>query len=415
MSSELQVSRRGFLGTVGAGALFAGMMPRPVRAAAAATTTGIPQRCCVVMFDGFGRDYYEKSSMPTLKRWEQDGFYKPIRGVMPAVTNTNLSGISCGVHADEHGITGNSYWDADADQEQFMSDGNLLTAASMFQRAGRFGVRSILVSAKQKTIALMRQGTYLAIGSQDPPPEIVSRYGKAPEIYSPDVNYWVWKVAIDLIKTEPKVGLFFVHTTDYPMHKHAPESLESQVHLRTIDQFLAEAAEADPGMAFFIAPDHGMNSKSTVINLNRTLQRKGVEVKIAMSAERDQYPKHHGGFGGTAFVYLKKPDDTDRVIRALRDVPEIEEILTREEAAQKYRLNPFRIGDLWITAVRDVVFGHSKDEREKLAGDYRSHGSAHELDIPGFIYRYADALPPADTIATNVDLCKFLYQGRTPV
>jgi phosphonoacetate hydrolase len=252
MSNVLEVSRRGFLGTVGAGALFTGMMPRPVRAAAATTTTGTPQRCCVVMFDGFGRDYYEKSSMPTLKRWEQDGFYKPIRGVMPAVTNTNLSGISCGVHADEHGITGNSYWDADADQEQFMSDGNLLTAATMFQRAGQFGVRSILVSAKQKTISLMKQGTYLAIGSQDPPAEIVARYGKAPEIYSPDVNYWVWKVAIDLIKSEPNVGLFFVHTTDYPMHKYAPESVESQVHLRTIDQFLAEAADTDPGMAFFL-------------------------------------------------------------------------------------------------------------------------------------------------------------------
>jgi hypothetical protein len=87
----------------------------------------------------------------------------------------------------------------------------------------------------------------------------------------------------------------------------------------------------------------------------------------------------------------------------------------RHLVSQKYRLNPFRIGDLWITAAKDVVFGHSTDEREKLAGDYRSHGSAHELDIPGFIYRYADALPPADAIATNVDLCKFLYQGRMPV
>jgi phosphonoacetate hydrolase len=298
MTELLDVSRRGFLGTVGAGALLTGFMPQQVRAAPPAAGTGIPQRCCVVLFDGFGVDYYEKSTMPTLKRWERAGFYKPIRGVMPAVTNTNLAGINCGVHADQQGITGNSYWDADADQELFMSDGNLLTAATMFQRAGRFGVRSILVSAKQKTIPLIRQGTDLAIGSQDAPPEIVARYGKAPAIYSPDVNYWVWKVAIDLIKTRPRVGLFFVHTTDYPMHKFAPEAVESQIHLRTIDQFLAEAAQADPGMAFFIAPDHGLNSKSTVVNLNLLLQRKGIPIKVAMSAERDQYPKHHGGLAG---------------------------------------------------------------------------------------------------------------------
>ena len=290
-----------------------------------------------------------------------------------------------------------------------MSDSGLLTATTMFQRAGRFGVRSIIVAAKQKTIPLMRQGTALAIGSQEPPAEIVERYGKAPEIYSPDVNYWVWKVAIDLIKTQPKVGLFFVHTTDYPMHKFAPESVESRVHLKTVDQFLAEAAEADPDMALIIAPDHGLNSKSTVLNLNKTLARKEIDIKIAMSAERDQYPKHHGGFGGTAFIYLKSPDDTDRVIKGLRDVDGIEEILTREEAAKKYKLNPYRIGDLWVTAVKDVVFGHSKEEREKLAPDYRSHGSAHELDIPGFIYRYAGKLPHESEIVTNVDLCKFLY------
>ena len=77
---------------------------------------------------------------------------------MPSVTNTNAAGVCCGVHADEHGITGNSYWDADSDREQFMSDGNLLTAATLFQRAARFGVRSALLSAKQKTIPLLEAG-----------------------------------------------------------------------------------------------------------------------------------------------------------------------------------------------------------------------------------------------------------------
>jgi hypothetical protein len=31
--------------------------------------------------------------------------------------------------------------------------------------------------------------------------------------------------------------------------------------------------------------------------------------------------------------------------------------LTRAEAARKYRLNPHRIGDVWVTAAKDVVFG----------------------------------------------------------
>src|SRR5262245_4089716 len=255
MPSRSSVSRRGFLAASAALPL---VTPRLARSAQ--PTAKLPQRVCVVLFDGFGPEYYEQSPMPTLKQWAKDGFYKPIKAMMPTVTNTQAAGLCCGVHGDEHGITGNSYWDAESDQELFMSDPNLLTAATMFQRAARVGVRSGLVSAKQKTISLLKQGTSVAIGSQQPPPDAVKKYGLAPDIYSTDVNYWVWKIAADLIKNQPTLGLLFVHTTDYPMHKFTPESGDSRTHLNKIDTLLKEAAQADPDMAFIIAPDHGMNS-----------------------------------------------------------------------------------------------------------------------------------------------------------
>src|SRR5262245_24055081 len=123
----MRYTRRHFLAAAAAAPLATGFS----RAASPAART--PQRVCVVLFDGFGTDYYEQTPMPTLKKWAKDGFHKPIRAVMPTVTNTQAAGLCCGVHADEHGITGNSYWDADADQERFMSDPNLLTAATLFQ------------------------------------------------------------------------------------------------------------------------------------------------------------------------------------------------------------------------------------------------------------------------------------------
>jgi phosphonoacetate hydrolase len=380
------------------------------RLSSATPATRTPQRICVVLLDGFGPDYFDSSPMPTLKKWAKDGFYKQIHAVMPTVTNTNAAGLCCGVHADEHGITGNSYWDADRDEEQFMSDSNLLTAATLFQRAARFGVRSAMISAKQKTISLLRQGTSVAIGSQSVPMDVAQKYGPAPEIYSADVNYWVWNIALDLIKGQRKIGLFFVHTTDYPMHRYPPEAAESRSHLAKIDSFLQQAADLDPDMAFIIAPDHGLNFKTTVVDLNLSLAKRGAPVKVAMSAERDQYPRHHGGHGGTAFVYLKSPSDANKVIDGLQKIEGVEEVLTREAAAKKYRLNPHRIGDLWVTATKRVVFGHAKAEREELPKEYRSHGSSYERDIPAFIYRYAGKLPDADEIATNVDLTRFLYQ-----
>ncbi|MBP3959208.1 alkaline phosphatase family protein [Gemmata sp. G18] len=408
MPARSSLSRRGFLAAATAAPL---IRPSSALARVAPSATKLPQRVCVVLFDGFGPEYYEASPMPTLKAWAKDGFHKQLKAAMPTVTNTQAAGLCCGVHADEHGITGNSYWDAERDEELFMSDPNLLTSATLFQRAARFGVRSALVSAKQKTVSLLKQGTSYAVGSQQPPAEAAKKYGTPPDIYSADVNYWVWNIAIDLIKNQPKFGLLFVHTTDYPMHKFAPEAADSRAHLSKIDSLLKEAAEADPDMAFIIAPDHGMNAKTTVMNLNKALTERGTPVKIAMSAERDQYPRHHGGYGGTAFIYLNSPKDADKVIKSLKDIEGVEDVLTRDEAAKKHRLNPHRIGDLWVTATKRVVFGHSMKEREELPKDYRSHGSAHEQDIPCFIHRYVGKLPDKEAFATNVDMAKFLYRG----
>ena len=60
------------------------------------------------MLDGFGVEYYDASSMPTLKKWAAEGLFARVRGQTPAVTNTNNASICCGVPSSVHGITGNS-------------------------------------------------------------------------------------------------------------------------------------------------------------------------------------------------------------------------------------------------------------------------------------------------------------------
>jgi len=409
MLHDMPFTRRGFLRAAGAASV--GLFPLCRSLCASPTGAKSPQRICVVLLDGFGMDYYEQSPMPTLKTWAKDGFFKHIQGVMPSVTNTNITGVCCGVHADQHGITANSYWDEEDAREQFMSDGNLLTAAVLFQRAARFGVRSVLLSAKQKTISLLKQGTTLAVGSQRPVPEVFRKHGPPPDVYSLDVNYWIGELALDVIRNQPRTGLIFVHTTDYPMHRYPPEAGESRAHLLRIDSFLKTASEADPNMAFFVTADHGMNAKTAALNIGKALAGRGIKVKVAMSTERDQYPRHHGGYGGSAFIYLSDPRDIGKAIRALARMEGVEEVLTQEEATKKYRLNPHRIGDVWVTAMKRVVFGHADEVSQELPKGYRSHGSAHELDIPCFIYRYAGKLPDPTEVKTNVDVCSFLYQG----
>ena len=53
----------------------------------------------------------------------------------------------------------------------------------------------------------------------------------AAEHLSREINYWLWEVAIDILKHRPDIGLLYVHTTDYPMHTWVREAAESKEHL----------------------------------------------------------------------------------------------------------------------------------------------------------------------------------------
>jgi phosphonoacetate hydrolase len=340
------------------------------------------RRIVVVMLDGFDVEYLEASPMPTLKKWAAEGVSARVQGQMPTVTNANNASICCGVAASVHGITGNSYLNRETGREDFMEDGRLLRARTLFQKAARHGLQSGLFTSKKKTASLLNAGTSFMAAAEAPTPELVKRYGNAPGIYSAEINYWLWDVVIDQLRTRKDLGVLYVHTTDYPMHMHPPEARESQLHLAKLDAKLTEAAAAAPDAAFYITADHGMNHKTRAWDLEKACANRGAPVRIAISAERDQYPKHHLGLGGVAWVYLRQGSDEQRVAPVLEALEGVEQVLTRQEAASAFDLMPGRIGDLVVTGNRDTVFGVLDRETEDLNSTYRSHGSRYEQTVP---------------------------------
>ena len=92
----------------------------------------------------------------------------------------------------------------------------------------------------------------------------------------------------------------------------APSAKQSQEHVNTIDDLLGQACAAAPDTAFLLTADHGMNHKRKCYDLDKILTAKGVPIRMSISAERDKYVKHHRGFGGTSWVYLKSAGDRDK-------------------------------------------------------------------------------------------------------
>lgn len=367
-----------------------------------------PQRVIVLMVDGLGPDYIAASDMPVLSSWQKSGIGKIVDGVMPSVTNANNTSICCGAWPEKHGITANFYLDETTGREEYMESADLVLAPTLFERARPAGVTSALLSSKKKTITLLPRGTSLVLSAEIPPPEWTERLGKAPDIYSAEINHWLLKAAQWILRRQPEIGILYVHTTDYPMHMWPPEAEPSRRHLSQLDALLGECASAAPDAAFLLTADHGMHHKTRCWDLMKACAARGVALRSVLSAEQDKYLKHHSGFGGTAWVYLKSNRDSDRAAAVMEKLPGVQEVLTRTDAARRFRLMPSRIGELVVLGDRDTVFGSLDSEFVELPAEYRSHGGLTEARVPLVIYNAARA-PGAGFFQSNVDLARWLF------
>jgi phosphonoacetate hydrolase len=368
------------------------------------------QRMVIGMYDGFGADYLQASPMPVMKSMIQNGFFKSVWAVFPTVTNANNVSICCGAWPKDHGITGNSYFNEATGEADYMENADFIRIPTMLELAAKEGIRSALLTCKVKTIHLLARGAEIAVAAERPPEEFIQRYGKPADIYSREINYWLWEVAVDLLKNRPEIGLLYVHTTDYPMHTWAPGEAESKEHLATLDRLLGEARDAAPDAAFLITADHGMSYKTRCCDLAKACREREVELRFALSAEKDRYVKHHKTFGGAAWVWLKSPKDESKVIETILQLEGIEEVLTKQEAASRFHLMRERIGDLVVLGDKDTVFGELGTAMEVLEPGYRSHGSLHESEVPLLIFNHSADLPPPEEFRANLDLTRWLFR-----
>jgi len=367
------------------------------------------QRIVVGMLDGFGLDYYEKSEMPNLKRMAREGLFKQVDGVFPSITNVNNVSIACSAWPEEHGITGNSFFNETTGTADYMNAAELIKTDTIFRRASKAGFRSALLTSKRKTVELFHKDTDIAVAAEAPPSEYIDRFGVPPDIYSREINYWLWGAALDILKSKPYIDLIYVHTTDYPMHAWAPEQAESLAHLQKIDELIGAARDAAADAAFFFTADHAMNRKSRCWDLMKVCAEAGTPIRFSLSPERDYYVKHHRNFTGCAYVWLRNGSDYESVARILGNLTGVESILSGREAAERFHLVPERIGDMVVIGDKETMFGDLSSAFEDLPSTYRAHGSVHEMALPLIIYNYARTLPPAGDFQVNKDLLHFLF------
>ena len=332
----------------------------------------------VIMIDGLDPEYLEVCLAPRLEELARTGFRMNVRGMMPSVTNVNNVSLVTGSYPESHGITSNYWLDKVEGGERYMESAEYIKSETMFQRAASLGMRSLLVTAKDKLRRLLSNGTTVSVSSEQPPDWVVSGVGTPPDIYSLDVNRWVLDAG-RYILSEQDFDLVYLTTTDYAMHSHAPDEPESARHISLLDEGIGRLVDAFPDARFLITADHGMSSKTRMLHLPDYLARAGIKAR-AIPIIKDQYTVHHSNLGGCIYVHLEGTDNPGPALEVLRNIEGVEEVLSRQDAASRFKLMPERIGDTMALGAHDVVFGDPAEV--ELPPKLRSHGSTHELDIP---------------------------------
>lgn len=369
------------------------------------------KRVVIIMMDGFGMSYFKDAPMPYLKAMIAKGFFKQVNALMPTVTNANNTSICTGTFPEVNGISGNFFLN-DKGEEEYMEDKHLVLAPTIFQKLKAYNIKSALVSSKKKSTTLLPEGTDLVLSPETADSSWINKIGKPASIYSAEVNYWSMQAGIYLLKNREDIRCLYIHTTDYPMHTWAPADSNSIKHLANIDNYIHQIHEAAPDATILITADHDVNHKSRCVDIQKALLLQNVNIKLALSPEKDKYLKHHRGFGGAAYVYLNSAKDEQQVKNALSKIKGIETVLTRAEAAKKYHLPAARIGDLIVLGDSTTVFGDLESQPEEdLPATYRSHGSVYEIKVPLIILN-AGKLPPASYFNYNKDLAAWLMDKK---
>ncbi|MEP2532182.1 phosphonoacetate hydrolase [Shimia sp.] len=391
-------------------------------------TYAAPKTCAIaICLDGCEPEYLDvaiaEGLMPTLKRIRETGTDRMAHSVIPSFTNPNNLSIATGRPPAVHGICGNYLYEPETGEEVMMNDVRFLRAPTLFSKYYEAGARVAVVTAKDKLRALLGAGLEfdqdraVAFSSERSGTTTKAEHGidnasdwlgmPVPEVYSAELSEFVFAAGVKLLK-EWKPDVMYLSTTDYIQHKFAPDEQGAKDFYAMFDRYLAELDAL--GAAIVITADHGMkpkhdaNGDPAVIYVQDVLDdwlgEKAARVILPIT---DPYVVHHGALGAFATAYL--PDNADRadIIARLAALPEMLEVLNKEEAVTRFELPADRIGDIVMVSTENMTIGTSADRHDlaALKEPLRSHGGLTEQEVPFIVNRVIDL--PGAPVLRNFD------------
>lgn len=367
------------------------------------------QSVVVVCVDGCEPDYLGQAvaggHMPWLKRVLAQGTGLVADCVVPTFTNPNNLSIVTGAPPNVHGICGNFLYDSASGTEVMMNDPKWLRAPTLLAALSHAGKSVAIVTAKDKLRKLLGHGMKggICFSSEKADQVTASDNGiddvlslvnmPVPSVYSAELSEFVFAAGVALMRTR-RPDVMYLSTTDYIQHKHAPGTDGANQFYAMMDRYLGELDAM--GCVIALTADHGMNAKVGMDGQPQVIYLQdwfddwlGAGSARVILPITDPYVVHHGALGSFATVYLPESTTAEQACTRLAQVPGLESVLSREQAAARFELPADRIGDLVVVSERFTVLGTSQS-RHDLSGldaPLRSHGGVSEQKVPLIVNR----------------------------
>lgn len=364
------------------------------------------RKVLIICIDAGSYDYLSASEIPNISKLVDLGFLQHGHAVIPSVTNVNNVSIATGAFPDTHGITTNYYVDRKTRKGEYIEDNRFLLSPTLFEvaKTTKFAETTALFVTKKKLLRILEKGADIQVAAEDSPKEFIDSVGSIEPIYSIEINWWLLRAVLYSIqKYDP--DLIYCSTTDWVQHKYPPDHDISQRHMSELDNIIGDIVDQDPDREIYITADHGMLDKTTALDPARILHRNAIQAD-SIPIIKDRYVVHHGNLGGAAYVFLNNQNDLDKAIEYLSNTDGIEEVYSAQEAAQEFQLHLDRIGDIFLLADKQTVFGELQIAEESIS--IRSHGSRYESYVP--IIGYNSPWSKSD-FEFNLDIGRLFLQS----
>lgn len=341
------------------------------------------KKVIIFVIDGCALEYLNSKTAPNLFRLSKEkGFMKKIKCQIPSVTNVNHACILSGQFPENTKVVGNYYYHPDTKEEGFIEEKGFMKSPTIIQIYKKHGYKTALLTVKGKILGVYGEGVDIGISVQSPNQDILKRLNldTPPKISDISSTEWIMKETLACVKKEDP-DFIYCTTNDYCFHHYGPDHPFSKEQIKWIDYYVNEIHKMDPNRQIYLTADHGMNQKHTIINFQHIIDNHGIPA-YCLAPLKDRYVENHiYQEGGILFVFLENKDDADQLKDLVSTIPEIESILSCEEAAKKYHLPVDSIGDYVLFSAEDCAFGEVEDER-LYTDSVRTHGSLYEREIP---------------------------------